>query len=304
MIYTVTFNPSLDYIMYIPALVPGKIIRSQREQIFPGGKGVNVSIVLSRLGIPNRAWGFVAGFTGAALESMLAESGVVTDFIPLEEGNTRINVKFKDRGESAVNGQGPDIPSQALSKLFRKLEDLQAGDTLILAGSIPDSLPADIYEQIFHRVSGKGVLCVVDAVGPLLKNTFRHHPFLIKPNSNELGKLFSVRLKEKEDIVRFAQKAIDLGARNVLVSLEEKGAVLVTEDGQVLECPARKGTVVNSVGAGDSMVAGFLTGWYKTGDYLRALQFGVAAGSASAFQEWLAEKEDIFNLLDEPAVFK
>lgn len=300
MIYTVTLNPSLDYIMYVPSLTLGAVSRAEREMMYPGGKGVNVSIMLARLGIPNRALGFIAGFTGLALESMLKETGCDTGFIRLPQGNTRINVKLKGTQESDINAQGPHIPPAALVELFVRLEGLAHGDTLVLAGAIADSLPRNLYEKIMGKLEGRGIRFVVDATGRLLKTTLARRPFLVKPNNHELGDLFGVALKTKAEVEPYARRVQRLGARNVLVSMAENGALLLTEDGRIFHKLPPKGNVVNSVGAGDSMVAGFLMGMATTGDYEKALDLGLACGSASAFQPWLATKEDVMRLLDTP----
>ena len=267
MIYTVTFNPSLDYVIQVDDLTLGKVNRTTKEVIFPGGKGVNVSVILSNLGIKSKALGFIAGFTGKQLEKMLTDFGCYTDFIELQEGLTRINVKMKSDEESEINGQGPDISDAAIAELFEKLDCLKNGDILVLAGSIPNTLPEDIYESIMQT---KGVRIVVDATKDLLLNVLKYHPFLIKPNNHELGEMFGVTLKTDEDIITYAKKLQEKGARNVLISM-----------------------------AGDSMVAGFLTGYLNTGDYEKAFKLGIATGSATAFLAWLAEKEDVVKLLDE-----
>lgn len=303
MIYTVTFSPSLDYVMHLPKLTLGAVNRAAAEQIYPGGKGINVSILLSRLGLPNKALGFAAGFTGTALLELLREQRCDADFIRLPEGNTRINVKLKADGETDINGQGPHIPRECVQTLMEKLDALQSGDGVVLAGAIPISLPEDIYQRILTRLAGRNILCVIDATNGLLKKTLVHRPFLIKPNAHELGEMFGVTLHGREDVTRYAREAQALGARNVLVSMAGDGAVLVTEQGQVLSAPAPRGTAVNSVGAGDSMVAGFLAGWYTTGDYAKALNLGLAAGSASAFGPWLASRADVAALLDNPETY-
>lgn len=300
MIYTVTFSPALDYIMYVPQLTIGGISRSRSEALYPGGKGINVSLVLAQLGVPSRSLGFVAGFTGAALETMLRQAGCQTDFIRLAQGNTRINVKVKGEQESDINGQGPEIPVQAQWQLMEQLESLCAADTLVLAGAVPGSLSGDIYSQIVDKLSRQGVRLVVDATGALLKNTLPHAPFLIKPNNHELGELFGETLSTVEAITAGAKKAQALGARNVLVSMAGEGALLLTQSGKVIHRRPASGKVVNSVGAGDSMVAGFLAGLEKTGDYEMALNLGLAAGSATAFQEGLAQRKEIAAFLMHP----
>lgn len=297
MIYTVTFNPSFDYVIQVENMKLGTINRTKKEAVYPGGKGINVSVVLNELGIPNRALGFVAGFTGDALEQMLQEHGCDLDFIHLMDGMTRMNVKIKALEESEINGQGPTITEEALQQLFDRLDKLENGDSLVLAGSIPQSLPDNIYEIIIKRMQEKQINIVVDATKKLLQNVLKYHPFLIKPNQQELGELFETELHTTEEIIDCAKKLQLEGARNVLVSMAAKGAVLVTEEGYVEQILPPDGTVVNSVGAGDSMIAGFLAGYMKTRDYRKALELGTASGSASAFTAWLASKEAIVALL-------
>lgn len=297
MIYTVTFNPSLDYIVTVKDFKTGIVNRTQNEIIYPGGKGINVSMVLKNLGFENTALGFVAGFTGDAIVKLLEEKGVSTDFIHVEEGVSRINVKLRSNEESEINGQGPAIRPEDIQKLYRKLDQLQAGDVLVLAGSIPDVMPGSMYMDIMAYLKDRDIRIVVDATRDLLMNVLEYGPFLIKPNNHELGEIFAVELKEKEEVITYAKKLQEKGARNVLVSMAGDGAVLVTEDGQVFRAAAPKGKVVNSVGAGDSMVAGFLSGYLTTGNYREAFQRGVCTGSASAFSEELATKEEVEQLL-------
>lgn len=301
MIYTVTFNPSLDYVVQVDNLELGKVNRTSTENMYPGGKGVNVSVILSNLGHKSKALGFKAGFTGEELEKMLKEFGCYTDFIQLDEGMTRVNVKVKSNEESEINGQGPKITEEALEALFSKLNGLEEGDVLVLAGSIPNTLPGDMYERIMKLLDGRGVRIAVDAEKDLLVNVLKYHPFLIKPNNHELGDIFGVVLKTEAEIAEYARKLQEMGARNVLVSMAGDGALLVTEDGMVLKKMPPKGEVVNSVGAGDSMVAGFLAGYLNTGDFGKALDLGTAAGSSTAFVSWLAETKDILEKLEKPA---
>lgn len=299
MIYTVTFNPAIDYLVQVEELRTGDVNRLQSEEIYCGGKGINVSLVLRELGVPSIALGFVAGFTGRALEEGVAGQGIETDFIHLEKGCTRINVKIRSGQETELNGQGPEIDEGAVVRLFEKLDALQAGDVLVLAGSIPGSLTKDIYERILARLSGREIKAVVDATGELLMNVLKYKPFLIKPNHHELGELFGVTLSGFDEVVSYAGKLRELGARNVLVSMAERGAVLVDEHGQVHSCGACKGMLKNSVGAGDSMVAGFLAGFLEgslRGDYDHALKLGTAAGGATAFSDGLAKAGDIAEL--------
>ena len=296
MIYTVTFNPALDYVIKVDNFQTGGINRVYQENIFFGGKGINVSFVLREHGFTSTALGFTAGFTGEAIEKGLQEQGIKSDFIRLPEGMSRINVKMKSDNETEINGQGPNISQEALDQLFEKLDTLVKGDVLILAGSIPNTLPEDVYEQIMARLDGTGILIAVDATKDLLLNVLKYHPFLIKPNNHELGEMFGVVLKTEEDIILYAKKLQEQGARNVLISMAGDGAILVTEEGAVHKIGVPKGTVVNSVGAGDSMVAGFMAGYLTKGDYAYALKLGTASGSATAFSEGLAVKEDIDKL--------
>ena len=296
MVYTVTFNPAVDYVVQTDEISVGGVNRSKSEKIYFGGKGINVSIVLSELGVKSKALGFVAGFTGDAIEKGVAEKGVETDFVHLENGFSRINVKIKSKSETELNGQGPAIDDKALGALFEKLDKLSDGDTLVLAGSIPSSMPADIYEKILERLRNKNIKAVVDATKDLLMNVLKYKPFLIKPNNHELGEMFGVTLKTNEEIAEYAQKLKDMGARNVLVSMAGDGALLLDEDGKTHLCGVCKGTVKNSVGAGDSMVAGFVAG-LEQGDYEYALKLGTAAGGATAFSDGLAEKALIDELL-------
>ena len=299
MIYTVTFNPAIDYVVHTDDMQVGAVNRSRQEEVYFGGKGINVSVVLHELGLASKALGFVAGFTGEAIEQGLRADGIETDFIHLEKGFSRINVKIKSGEETELNGQGPEIPEDKLRQLFDQLERAQDGDTIILAGSIPASLPADVYEQILRHLSGKQVRAVVDATRDLLVNVLKYKPFLIKPNNFELGEIFGVPLKDDVDeIVRYAGKLQEMGARNVLVSMAGDGAVLLDENGGVHACGVSEGTVKNSVGAGDSMVAGFVAGC-ETGDYDYALKLGTATGGATAFSEGLAKKELIDELLQQ-----
>ena len=300
MIYTITFNPSLDYVVQVPNFTPGAINRTAQETIYPGGKGVNVSLVLHNLGVESKALGFTAGFSGQELQRLLAATGALYDFIDIPCGYTRINVKIAGVKETAINGQGPHIGKHELEQLLEKLDGLQEGDILDLSGSIPSTLPNDVYEQIMQRVAGKGIKVVVDATGELVLRVLKYHPFLVKPNHEELGELFGLPpLKSEAEIRYCAKKLQELGACNVLVSRGSQGAILLDEKGVVRVSPSPKGKLVNSVGAGDSMVAGFLAGYVSTQDYEQALRWGICAGSASAFQEWLASKEDVEKLLGE-----
>lgn len=298
MIYTVTFNPSLDYFVTVDDFQLGRTNRTMTESMMPGGKGINVSAVLHNLGIETTALGFVAGFTGEEILRKTREMGFGCEFIALEQGYSRINMKLKDYDGTEINGKGPDISAEALNRLLLRLDQMKEGDGLVLAGSIPGSIPASIYRDILERLQGRDVLFVVDATGDLLMNVLEYHPFLIKPNHHELGEIFGVELRDREDVVPYAGKLQEKGARNVLVSMSGQGAVLVAEDGQVYKLPAPEGTLINAVGAGDSMVAGFLAGWMKQKDYGHAFRMGVAAGSATAFSEFLATREDVQRVYD------
>lgn len=293
MIYTVTFNPAIDYFVCADNFSLGTINRTCGEQFFFGGKGINVSLMLNTLGIPSTAFGFTAGFTGKAIEEGVSKSGVKSDFVRVERGFSRINVKINDGVETELNGSGPEIDEKALNALYEKLEQLSEGDYLVLAGSVPKSLPSDIYSCIMKRLNGRGVRFVVDASGELLRSVLPYKPFLIKPNHHELAELFGETALSEEDIVRLAGKLRDDGAENVLVSRAKDGAVLVDGRGEIHKICAEKGTVVNSVGAGDSMLAGFLAGYIKTGDYDCALTLGAASGSATAFSAGLGELENV-----------
>lgn len=297
MIYTVTFNPAIDYVVHTDAMQVGMVNRSHGEKIYYGGKGINVSVILKELGIPSRALGFVAGFTGAAIEKGVQEMGIATDFVHLESGFSRINVKIKSGEETELNGQGPVIDDAAVKALFWKLDDLQDGDTIILAGSIPNTMPSDIYEKILAYLDGRQIRTVVDATNDLLKNVLKYKPFLIKPNNFELGELFGVTLHSREEIAAYAGKLQEMGARNVLVSMAEDGALLLEENGTCHNCGVCSGTVKNSVGAGDSMLAGL-----EQGDAAYALKLGTAAGGATTFSEGLAKREEIDRLLQQLGV--
>lgn len=298
MIYTVTFNPAIDYVVELVSFNIGEINRTTREYMNLGGKGVNVSRVLTNLEVPNVALGFVAGFTGDALRNGLERMGVKTDFISLEEGNTRINVNIKGVEETDINARGPEIPSSAIEELFKKLDNLQSGDTLVLAGSIPTSLPNDMYERIMERLYGKGIRFVVDATRDLLVKSLKYEPFLIKPNNHELGEIFGLELTTDNKIIYYARELKKQGAKNVLISMAGDGAILVDENDVAHKIGTPKGKVKNSVGAGDSMVAGFCAGYLEKGDYKYALRMGTAAGSASAFSESLATKQEVIDLLN------
>lgn len=293
MIYTVTFNPSLDYIVSVEDFKLGLTNRTSSELMLPGGKGLNVSMVLGNLGIESTALGFVAGFTGEEIIRRIEEMGVKSDFISVEKGISRINLKLKSIDGTEINGCGPQIGEEAVQKLMKKLDVLGEGDVLVLAGSIPNSMPDDIYKNIMARLEQRGVLMVVDATKELLVNVLEHHPFLVKPNNHELGEIFGVTLQTREEVIPYGKKLQEMGAVNVLVSMAGEGAVLIAEDGNIWQAPAPKGELKNGVGAGDSMVAGFLAGWLEKKEYQHAFRMGVSAGSASAFSELLATREEI-----------
>ena len=298
MIYTVTFNPAIDYVMRLKSFLTGTVNRSDREEIYFGGKGINVSLVLKELDVESVALGFSAGFTGEAIEKGVAHKGVRTDFVSLDSGNSRINIKIKAETETDLNGQGPDISNNAIERLFEKLDKLKKNDTLILAGSIPNTLPEDIYEKILERLSGKGIRFVVDATKDLLVNVLKYKPWLIKPNNFELGEIFGIEISKKDDIIFYAKELQKKGAVNVLVSMAGEGSILLDENGNAHIMGVPDGKAVNSVGAGDSMVAGFIAGYAEKADYDYALRLGTASGSATAFSEGLAEKELINRLME------
>lgn len=308
MIYTVTLNPSLDYIVSVEEFETGKVNRTCGEMIFPGGKGINVSIVLKNLGMENVPLGFVAGFTGNEIKRLLSTHGISDRFIQVKEGISRINVKlrsFSKTGnggkkvseESEINGQGPAIDNTELAEFYQQIDLLGKGDVLVLAGSIPTVLPATIYRDIMARLKEKEILVVVDATKDLLVNVLDYHPFLIKPNNYELGEIFNIEIQDKDEAISYAKKLQEKGARNVLVSMAGEGAVLVAEDGAAYKTEAPKGTVKNSVGAGDSMVAGFIYGYLTEKSYEKAFYYGVCTGSASAFSEELATRKEVDALL-------
>lgn len=293
MIYTVTFNPSLDYIVSVEDFKLGYTNRTSSELLLPGGKGINVSTVLKNLGIKSTALGFIAGFSGEEIMRRLDDLGVHNEFIRIEEGFSRINLKLKSIDGTEINGQGPVIGEQKVEQLMDRLGRLEAGDVLFLSGSIPASMPDDAYQKIMALLDGKGVRIVVDATKDLLLKVLPYHPFMIKPNNHELGEIFGVELRTRESVVPYARKLQEQGAQNVLVSMAGEGAVLVAADGTMYEAPAPIGVLKNGVGAGDSMVAGFMAGYMEKQDYLYAFHMGIAAGSASAFSENLATKEEI-----------
>lgn len=299
MIYTVTLNPSIDYVIRLDEFKIGAINRTSEEYVYPGGKGINVSLILNELGHTTKALGFISGFTGAYIRDSLKSKGLDEDFINLESGFTRINVKLKSSNETEINGQGPIISNADLDKLFQKLDTLTENDVLVLAGSIPNTLDSSLYQKIMKRLAGKNIKIIVDATKDLLIKVLKYRPFLIKPNNHELEELFDVKLETTDDIITYALKLQEMGAKNVLVSLGKDGALLITEDGDIFKSNVASGQVKNSVGAGDSMVAGFIAGYLTTNSYEKALQLGAASGGATAFSSDLAKKEYIYELLNE-----
>lgn len=297
MIYTVTFNPSLDYIVTVDNLQLGAVNRTNREIINPGGKGINVSMVLHNLGYKSTALGFRAGFTGREIARLMEEREIQSEFIEVDAGRSRINVKVRSEEESEINGMGPDIGEADIQKLYEQLEKLVDGDILVLAGSIPATMPETMYRDIMEHLSGRKLQIVVDATKDLLMNVLKYHPFMIKPNNYELGEIYGVKLNTREAVIPYACKLQEEGARNVLVSMAGEGAVLLTEDGEVYQSEAPKGKLKNSVGAGDSMVAGFVAGYMASHDYEQAFYMGVCTGSASAFSDGMATKEAVHELL-------
>lgn len=299
MIYTITFNPALDYIVKMDEFNLGNVNRSNNEFVYAGGKGINVSIVLNNLGVKSKALGFIAGFTGEEIERRVREFGCDTEFIKLKEGMSRINVKIKADVESEINGGGPDISSDALEELYKKLDTLTVGDILVLAGSIPKTMPTDVYERIMERLQEKNIKFIVDTTGESLLKVLKYNPFLIKPNHHELGELFGVKLNSKEEIIEYAKKLKDMGAQNVIISMAGDGAILIDSNGGVTTSNVPKGVVKNSVGAGDSMVAGFIAGYLDSEKIEDGFKLGVATGSASAFSEGLATKDYVYELLEQ-----
>lgn len=297
MIYTITFNPALDYIVSVDQFTIGMTNRTVEETILAGGKGVNVSMVLHNLGFESIALGFIAGFTGEEIRKKLEEAGCRTEFITVRQGMSRINVKLKSVEGTEINGLGPNIDEESMNRLLNRLDELNPGDILVLAGSIPAAIPDSIYKNIMERLSGRNILIAVDATRDLLMNVLEHRPFLIKPNHHELGEIFGVEIHGAEEVIPYAVRLKELGARNVLVSMAGDGAVLAAEDGKIYHGSAPEGKLVNAVGAGDSMVAGFLAGYLEHREYEKAFKMGIATGSASAFSKLLATKEEVEILL-------
>jgi len=299
MINTITLNPSLDYIVKVDSFKVDSLNRIEEERIYAGGKGINVSIVLKNLGVENTALGYVAGFTGDEILRQIESHEVNCDFVKLEKGFSRINVKLKSDGETEINGSGPEITEENLKILYGKLSNLAKGDYLILSGSIPTSVPDDIYENIMNSLLDTGVEFIVDATKELLLKVLKYKPFLIKPNHHELAEMFNVELKNDEDIIKYGKKLQEMGAKNVLISMAGDGAILLPENGEAIKREVPKGILKNSVGAGDSMVAGFLCGYLKNKDIDEAFKMGIATGSASAFSEKLATEDEVYKLLKE-----
>lgn len=304
MIYTVTLNPSIDYVIKVKKLVKGHINRVNEEHVYPGGKGINVTRILKNLDNDSIALGFVSGFTGDYIINSLEELNLESNFIKVKDGFTRINVKIKSEEETEINGQGPQISDEELNRFYEVIDQLVDGDILILSGSIPSCLDERLYEDIMKRVEYRDIKVVVDATKNLLLNVLKYKPFLIKPNNHELAEMFNVELNNTEDIIFYAKKLKEMGAQNVLISMGKDGALLVSEDNQVLLSSVAKGEVVNSVGAGDSMVAGFISGYLKSNNYEEALRLGAASGGATAFSSDLATRELIDKLIKEIKIEK
>ena len=298
MIYTVTLSPSIDYVVRLSNLTAGITNRTDSEEYYFGGKGINVSCVLAELDIDSTALGFTAGFTGEAIENGIRNNRITTDFIRLREGISRINIKIKAGEETEINGQGPHINDDELDSLFEKLDHIHNGDTLILAGSVPNTLPDDVYERMLERLKDKDIRIVVDATKKLLVNSLKYKPFLIKPNRQEISEIFDVPVETEEDTEKYAKKLMEMGAQNVLISLGGDGAMLIDEFGNKHKMGVVKEKVINTVGSGDSMVAGFVAGYEKEKSYPYALKLGSACGNATAFLPGLATKEKINDILN------
>ena len=304
MIYTVTLNPALDYIMHVNRLDAADVNRSHFEDLHYGGKGINVSVMLTRLGVGTRALGFTAGFTGDMLEDLLKAENISTDFVRLKGGNTRINVKIKAQGEFDINARGPAVSDEEIKELLERIDGITEGDYLVLAGSVPENMPADIYERVLGCLENRGVRFAVDTTGELLFSTLKYKPFLIKPNLYEWGELFGAEIKTEKEAAEYARRLKDMGAANVLVSCGDKGALLLDENGGLYKVGSVAGKVANTVGCGDSMVAGFLAGYIETGDYSHALRLSAACGNATAFFEALADADAVNGIYDKLEVEK
>lgn len=295
MIYTITLNPALDYIIKLKELVPNEINTSESEYILPGGKGINVSIILKRLNVESVTLGFISGFTGKEIQKLVEKEKIQTDFINLEEGHSRINVKIlEDEKETSINSKGPLVDNKSIEKLYQKLSNLKENDILVLSGSIPKGIKEDIYEEICEKIKDKNVKIVVDSTKNLLLNTLKYDPFLIKPNHHELGEIFNVQIVNQDLAIEYAKKLQQKGAQNVLVSMGEKGSILLDENGKSYKKAAISNkNVINTVGAGDSMVAGFLAGYLKYKNYEDALKLGIASASATVNNVFLGTKDEI-----------
>ncbi|MBQ7901665.1 MAG: 1-phosphofructokinase [Clostridia bacterium] len=293
MIYTLTFNPSLDYVIDVPQYKEGAVNRTAAEKYLPGGKGINVSVVLNNIGCDTKALGFAAGFTGTEIERLLSEQGVAADFVHLKSGASRINIKIKAQAETEINAKGPTVDELSMEAMYRKLDDMCDGDYLVLAGSVPGGIGEDIYYDIMKKLSSKNVNIAVDAEKQLLMNTLSCSPFLIKPNHHELGDIFGIELTDPKEAAVYGRKLQNMGARNVLVSMSRKGGVLISESGDAYYCPAPDGVAVNSTGAGDSTVAGFIAAYAGHGDCKAAFAYAMCSGAASAFSKNLATKQEI-----------
>ena len=295
-----TFSPAIDYVVDLDLFEIGEINRTKKENMMPGGKGINVSIVLANLGMKSVATGFMGGFTGRFIQDELNKKNIASDFVEVE-GNTRINVKIRCKGETAINGQGPDIPDCKIEELIKKLEKLNQDDLLVISGSVPSKLPSNIYEMILARIGKNGVKLIVDAEKDILLNTLKYHPILVKPNRQELEEMFKVKLKDNDELIQYANKLLDMGAENAIVSLGKEGALVVGKGVKPLikKSPGYDRKVVNTVGAGDSLVAGFIDEYYHSGDVIKAFKMGMSTGSATALSEGLAEKEFVLELLKE-----
>ena len=298
MIYTLTLNPSIDYVVHLDSFISGMTNRTIAESYCIGGKGINVSCILSELGIKSTAWGFTAGFTGDEIEKALVKKGIYSEFIRLKNGISRINIKIKADEESEINGQGPHITDEELQQLLLMTDRISDGDTVVLAGSIPKTVADDIYERILAKLKNRNIMTVVDATGKLLLNCLKYEPFLIKPNRQEISEIFSAKIENFEEIEMYAKKLMQMGARNVIVSLGGDGAFLFAEDGKIYHSGTLEEKVLDTVGSGDSMVAGFVAGFEQTGDYGYALKLGTACGNATAFSQGLAKKEKIYEVLE------
>lgn len=300
MIYTVTLNPSIDYLVEVENFQMGSVNRTTNDRKFPGGKGINVSRVLKRIGNDTTAFGFIGGQTGEFVKTFLNQEEIMTDFTEAS-GDTRINIKLKTGIETEINSQGPDISIESYQQLVKKMDDLKAEDLLVLSGSIPASLPKDVYSELTKKCSEKGIKVVVDTSGKELLNVVPYQPFLVKPNHHELAELFSTEINHVDDACKYGMKLVEMGAQHVIVSMAGDGAVLCTNN-KAYSANVPKGNVVNSVGAGDSMVAGFIGSYETTKNILSAFHYSLAAGSATAFSADLCSLDAIEELLPQIAI--